>query len=755
MQQLEQALAEVRGGLGDTLTDAYSKFRSSDPNKWEQVTVAEMANIVAPNRPLDFLTRFAIHKYLMNRSTEFVADALRYRTSQMFHVRPKSQVDRLAKVRQFAHQPKGLIQAFATRAREVIAENRKRAKESWAEHHSEHPRNREVFMSEDRIIIDFLRDSFRTVRTTQQDPYRVPVSTIVKAIDRYEGDVDDTTVYQLLTELGVFAPWQEPTSLDRSLDFEQEPEETASKVAAQNAIAGKARAKLTTSAVNSEVLGPEDFYTHDLLQSIRHDFGNLPVYVVDAAGAEELDDGISVETIPSEPNCAWIHVHVADPTTVIPPSHIFSLQARQMASTAYFNHRTYPMLPSSMMGTLIHSLGDMALDGRPEPVMSFSFKVDGNGDIVDYNVRAGIIRNVLRTTYDAVDIALGQIPYQPDYPFGGQPPSAPTSAIHLNGRQQADIHVLNDVADRMHKRMLKLPIFNLAVPRADVIISPKPLHTNPAVDPLKPPIFSGFPNLTYTVPTPGAMMGGARLIVSQSMMAAGRVASRWALDHGVPLLRRTSVQPMTLSDNDFADLLASRDRFGDLPLDIALSKEIIYSASEYTLEPGMHWAMGIPDGEGYCRVTSPLRRYGDMVAHWQIKHALLHPTIPTSAFSPEWLQNFGMELFGREKMYQRASRAQAHFWALRFIQRWMQNTSSRDGPDPLNHLVGYILTRPQTDGTRGDISTKVIIPRLGLNGHLVRLGGMKLSNFLPGRTRDLKIERTRVGVRSHLFTILK
>ena len=43
----------------------------------------------------------------------------------------------------------------------------------------------------------------------------------------------------------------------------------------------------------------------------------------------------------------------------------------------------------------------------PTNVLTFSFKADKSGDIVDYNVRAGIVRNVQTLRYDDVDMMLG------------------------------------------------------------------------------------------------------------------------------------------------------------------------------------------------------------------------------------------------------------------------------------------------------------------------------------------------------------
>lgn len=743
MRQLEFASGEVQHKLTRQLSSLYSKVRSSDPEEWKQITVTEAATIIAPKAPHDFLTHFAIHKYMMNTPIQFEADSVAYRTSHMFHVRPEAHVDRLKKVFALAHTKRGPMQAFAIKARELIDENRQRAKDSWAEPHSERPRAQNVFTPEDAIIISFLQDALRAARYIQQDPYLVIVVKIIKAIDRFDGSVNDTAVYRLLTELGLMAPWQDVVSMTKDLAFDQEPEESSSTIAAQNTIVEKAQAKPAT--VNGEVLGPGDFYTRDLLESVRHDFGNLPVYVIDDPDAEELDDGISIEKIPSEPDCTWIHAHIADPTAVLPPTHVFAHHARERVHTAYYLHRTWPMLPESLTRTMNLSLGDMA--GKPERVLSFSFKVDGTGDIVDYNVRAGIIRNVHRITYDAVDYSLGQTPFRPGYPFGGQPPP-PLPDVNLNEQHQTDLHALQETVNRLGTRTLQLPIFSHGRPEARAIISPRPLHLNP-INPLKPPIFRGFPSLTYTVTPLTKFSHGARQIVSQCMTAASRVASRWAVDHGVPLLRRTSAQPLTLSDNDFADLLASKDQSGCVPLTMALEKELTSPAAYYTLEPALHWALGIPEGEGFCRVTSPLRRYSDMVAHWQIKHALLHPTSSSPLFSPEWLEKYGRDLILQEKVHKRAEKNHIDFWALQFIQRWIQNPARPDGPDPLASLVGFASTPAVNNPVRNDAQAKFFLPELGLNAFLT---GLNDTAFITvGEAHKVKIKEIRLSAKPQLL----
>ncbi|KAF7979166.1 hypothetical protein HWV62_43429 [Athelia sp. TMB] len=744
LRQMELDLVSVQVKLSNRISKLYPQVKAASPEEWEKVTLFEVAHLVCPERAPDFITRFSLHKLLMDRPKEFLVDPYNYRASHTFHIRPQSHVDRLKIVSEYSHQTQdNPVEAFAARARVVIAQNRQRALESRNEPHSEQVAEQKVFTKADGVIIDFLRDSLRVVRQTQANPYPVNVARIIKAVDMYQGTINDATVYQLLVDLGVMAPWQDLASLDRSLALEQEPEATSRQVAEQAAIVKKGLTRRTTP-VEGQVFGPEDFYPNDLLDSIRHDFGDLPVYVIDDFAAEELDDGISFEAIPSEPESTWVHVHIADPTAVIPPTHIFAEEARAKVSTQYFAHRTWPMLPQSAMHTLVPSVGDSNRTGEPERVMSFSFKVDGTGEITDYKVRAGIIRNVTRTTYSAVDLALGASPHNAYYPFGGQPETP--APIPLNAQQTVDVRSLKAVTDRLHVRNQRLPIFTYDFPRATVALSPKPLYTNP-IHSQKPSVFRGFPHVTYAVESWENTLLSSRAIVMHCMTAASRIASRWASDRGVPLLRRTAGQPLTLSDDDFGEILASKNKFNVADSVLALKKALVTPAASYTIEPALHWSLGIPDGEGYCRVTSPLRRYSDMVAHWQIKHAMLNPDAPP-LFSQEWMEDYGRELLMREKMQKRIGNQHSNFWALQFIQRAMANEGAQHGV--LSRLYGYAASEPVLDLVTSEMRVKVVVPELGLTGHAL---GLTKSTTALGQRHHLTIKSIAVGINSQiLFT---
>jgi hypothetical protein len=83
----------------------------------------------------------------------------------------------------------------------------------------------------------------------------------------------------------------------------------------------------TASLIRSRVLFPQEIlsdsiYSRDPVESMRRDFGDIPVYVIDSPTAHELDDGISIE---ETPDGVWVHAHIADPSHLIPPNHPLSI----------------------------------------------------------------------------------------------------------------------------------------------------------------------------------------------------------------------------------------------------------------------------------------------------------------------------------------------------------------------------------------------------------------------------------------------
>jgi exoribonuclease-2 len=698
VRKFNKAAEDLFNGYAAPFNTVYPRVSSSDPEAWASITVQEAAKLLNVHHSDRSLVLHAVYSSLMKHSQMFVLDNLNFVSSQRFHVRPRSHVDRFNQVSHLLYSDSPRLRQFALRAKEIILGLRKMTENPRNQVPSYNPAPDVTFTEDDQLLIRFILDSLVDIRSIQTNPYTPFICEIIKTLGLYDGDVDSAQVRQFLVDLGVLPPWQDIASLIevQPAFLTTTPDPTKRKQVSR------------PPAITSS-LGPNDLYPSDLLESIRHDFGQLPVYTIDDYGAQELDDGISIERDMTDPSNLWMHVHVADPTAILPPTHSLARHARDAVQTLYFRHSSQPMLPESFVNGKL-SLGDAAKNGQAENVLTFSAKVDPSGDIVDYKVRAGIIRNVRTLRYDDVDVTMSF--HAPDtmYPFGRPTLSSPTP-LNLSPADVENLRLLDQFSKRMVTHRLRTSTFFYGLGRPELSISPKPLPVG-VVDLMQPGLFLGYPQISYAVRK--ATLSGSRHIVAEAAQVANRVASRFGRNHGIPLVRRALAAPVG-SDEVLADLLKLRDNNGWVDFFEVRRKEIQFPLSRYTLEPAEHWVLGTAEGEGYTRATSPLRRYGDLVTHWQIKHALLHNK---PLFSSRELQSTLDHIGARERRWQWIEQLHDRWWALAFVKRWLESGSKVDGYNPVEAMTGRVTAPARQDVFRGTWVQEVHVANLGLFGIL-------------------------------------
>jgi hypothetical protein len=699
LRAFNKASEDLFNGYAGPFNAVYPQVSASDEGAWASTTVADVAKLLNIRHPDRSLVLHAMYSRLMKHSQMFVMDSHNFLSSQTFYVRPRSQVERFDRVWHLMHDDSQRVRQFASRAKEIIVGLRKMTKGSESLAPSYNPASNFAFTEDDQLFIQFFVDSLVDIRSVQANPYNPFICEIIKSLGLYDGDVDSEQVRQFLVDLGVLPPWQDLPSL-REI---QPALITATPVPFMK---GK-QVSNTTARISS--LGPDDLYPTDPLETIRHDFGQLPVYTIDDLGAQELDDGISIERDRADPSNLWVHVHVADPTAILPPTHSLARRAHDAVHTSYFNHSTRTMLPESIVNDKL-SLGNAARTGQAENVMSFSAKVDPSGDIVDYRVRAGIIRNVRTLRYDDVDAAMSFRSPDITFPFGQPTNTLPTPA-RLSPTDTDNLHLLDLFSQRMVARRLGTSTFFYGLGRPQLSVSPNSLPVG-IVDLMQPGLFLGNPQISYAVQD--GFFSGSREIIAEAAQVANRIASRFGRDHGVPLVRRSLAAPAG-SDKSLADLVNLRDKKGWVDSFEVRRKGIQFSSSRYTLEPAQHWTLGIAEGEGYTRVTSPLRRYGDLVTHWQIKHALLHNE---PLFSSREMQTTFDYIGAREEKSKWVQQAHDRWWALAFVKRWMESERKSSTYNPVENMTGRVVARARQDVFRGTWVQEVHIADLGLFGIL-------------------------------------
>ena len=103
--------------------------------------------------------------------------------------------------------------------------------------------------------------------------------------------------------------------------------------------------------------------------------------------------------------------------------------------------------------------------------------------------------------------------------------------------------------------------------------------------------------------------GLSRLAVKNAMLMCGQAVARWAFEHDLAVPFSQQGPPKATEPPVFLNPLIPHEAF-------ALRR--CMQPAEQTCDPGFHSGLGL---EPYVQCTSPLRRYGDLLVHQQLRAA--------------------------------------------------------------------------------------------------------------------------------------
>jgi exoribonuclease-2 len=291
----------------------------------------------------------------------------------------------------------------------------------------------------------------------------------------------------------------------------------------------------------------------------RRDLTKLPAFAIDSPWSSDPDDAVSLENSNGR---RILYVHVADPASVIVPSSPVDLEARARGATLYLPEATWRMLPDSSLSRFA-----LGLDST-SPALTFKLTLNGDGTIADTEIINSQVR-VKRLSYEETDIL--------------------AQGTEQDGLILKDLFALGEAN---LERRLNAGGVNIILPEVHISVSlpdaAKKAGSEPGVE-IRP-----------IMPYRSAEM------VRECMLLAGEGCAAWAAQRHIPF-------PYITQET------------GDLP-----AKPLPGLAGNFQLrrcmrprsvsvKPGSHWGLGL---EAYTQVTSPLRRYTDLLAHQQIKAAL-------------------------------------------------------------------------------------------------------------------------------------
>ncbi|KAM0248094.1 hypothetical protein ACHAP5_003675 [Fusarium lateritium] len=564
---------------------------------------------------------------------------------------------------------------FILKAREVVLANRE--KRSWTPYGILAPTSGVTLEAKEwsRKHMEFIRflEWWASYDLFEDASYlHANGALLLRALRLYEDtELDRSCAWTFLQELGIIPPWEIPSRY--KVRF---PE---------------VKIQSGGGLIREMPLSIEDSTRPDVTEGARREWADEPVFCIDAPSTMLIDDGVSLERT-DKPDEFWIHVHTADPASGIRPNSELARFLELIPENIYLPGHFQAMLPRELgLGDSgdykSQSLVDQYSLANGRPALTFSAKVNEKGDLLDYKVEPGTLHNV--KYLDPKDVAafckepspptasnqtlvVGQLPDKIN-----TPPNRPMMlAKDLDDRSKKDLMTIYRLAEALKAKRLRKGAWPVFLPGASVTVAFEDVPMEQAQDtkvlPADPYIEVGYETFN-----------GAS-VVSNTMVLAGEIAARWCSDRNIPLPYRRDVH----SKNNTPKLLdyATKELYPLLNKGISPSVAQRHELSrmtggiEMSTEPGPYFMLGL---DMYAKATSPLRRFSDLIVHWQIHAALAHErkvkrSIDTQTddlneilpFTDQTLPNTLSLLRMRERMAKTVSRGTKEWMLMALVRAW-------------------------------------------------------------------------------------
>lgn len=297
-----------------------------------------------------------------------------------------------------------------------------------------------------------------------------------------------------------------------------------------------------------------------------------------------------------------LYVHISHVTSVITPGCPLDEEAKLRATSLYLPEVTIPMLPLSISDGLLS-----LVEGQKRLSVSLVAKLSSNYELIDYKFVESIIKVSERLSYNTVDQRLEKHDHM--------------------------LEILHQMAARFEQRRIEGGAIKVGKREALIHVMADGSLKLSHIDESSP----------------------SRKLVGELMVLYNRLVSEQFAQQRIPLPFRTQEAS---NDDDAAVLNAiPQGPAYDFAQRIRLKRSIV------TTQPGLHATLGL---KAYSQVSSPIRRYLDLVAQRQLVASLRGLPL---AYNQSELEK---EIRLTEDALQKGnllSRDSKRYWMLKYLER--------------------------------------------------------------------------------------
>jgi exoribonuclease-2 len=281
------------------------------------------------------------------------------------------------------------------------------------------------------------------------------------------------------------------------------------------------------------------------------------------------------------------------------------LEARRRYTTVYLPTGMIPMFPVEL------ATGAMSLiQGQLCCALSFGITLTAAGDVQDYTICPSLIKPTYRLTYEDVD-----------------------EMLELGITAEPELQALANWAKVRSQWRVNQGAITLNMPESSI------------------KVLEAGDDIVIEV----LEDSNARQMVAEMMILTGEVAARYGQLHELAIPFRSQPQPELPSDKELMQLPTGWVR------DWAIRR--CMTRSEVGVTPSRHATLGL---DSYSQVTSPIRRYLDLLTHFQLKAHLRGEPLPFSSTEVTELAQGASSAAYEATLVERQTK---RYWALEYLRR--------------------------------------------------------------------------------------
>ncbi|MGI5828756.1 MAG: ribonuclease catalytic domain-containing protein [Bradymonadia bacterium] len=314
-----------------------------------------------------------------------------------------------------------------------------------------------------------------------------------------------------------------------------------------------------------------DEETEALLESTldferRRDLSNLRCFSIDDPDTMEIDDALSIRRIDDAK--LELGVHIASPASIIPFDSAIERAARRRASSIYIPQGVITMLPERIS----YDKASLCC-GVQRHALSFLFVFDDGWQCLDVEIVPSIIRVSHRLSYEEVE-----------------------ELLEFSSTSLAEeLRIIHEITESLQQNRIAQGAIDIDAPESKISIDPQSQRIK-------------------LQPIDNNMM--SRNLVSECMLLANTAAAKFSAKHHLRVLYRAQAQPINFPSQAELDALPNNTLRS-----IAMRRSMMPAVSTHS--PDAHAGLGV---DAYLQISSPLRRYADLFAQYQIEQQILENT---------------------------------------------------------------------------------------------------------------------------------